>query len=140
VNPIPPILIAIALAAPLCAMADGRIRTVPLRIESAAKPAGAPSVLVIDGLVGLPQDGGIIEVRAHARGVSGGDALLTHFAVLSGKTTSWRIVVDAPAAALSAITADPNATVLITACARSDRTRCTVISARSVTLQRNTNG
>jgi hypothetical protein len=135
---IPPLLIAFALAAPLCAMADGGT-AVPLRVESAAKAAGVPSVLVINGLRGLPEDGGIIEVRAHARGVDPGEALLTQFAVLSAKTTSWRIAVDAPPAVLAAITADRNATVSITACDRSDKSRCSTIRARSVTLQRNTN-
>lgn len=138
-NPIPPLLVALALAAPLCAMAGGR-NTVPLRVQSIAKPAGGPSVLVIDGLVGLPEGGGIIEVRAHARGLDAGETVLTQFAVLSRKTTSWRIVVDAPPAALAAISADRNATVSITACPPGERTHCTVIGARTVTLQRNTNG
>lgn len=139
-NPIPPFLLAFALVAPLCAMADGRSRTVPFRVESAARADGGTSFLVIDGLAGLPKNGGIIEVRAHARGVAASDSVLTSFAVLSAKTKNWRIAVDAPPAVLAAITADRNATVSITACERSGEKRCSPIAARSVTLLRNTNG
>jgi hypothetical protein len=138
VQSIPPLFLALALAAPLCAMACASTQTVPLRVEAVANPGGASGILVIDGLAGLPKNGGIIEVKAHARGIAAAGGVLTRFTVLSSKTTSWRVPVDAPPAFLDAITADPNARVSITACDRSDATRCSVIGARSVTLRRNT--
>jgi hypothetical protein len=135
---LPALLLAFVLAAPLCGLTGGG-SPVRLRVESGAQAAGAPSVLVIEGLRGLPQSGAVVEVRAHARGVAPDHALLTQFNVLSARTKSWRIVVDAPTAVLAAVTADRNATVSITACRHGEQNRCIELGAHSVTLLRNTN-
>jgi hypothetical protein len=139
-SPFPPLLLAALLATPLFGVTNGGGSPIRLRVESAAQPAGSPSVLVIDGLRGLPRNGAVVEVRAHARGVDAQHALLTEFDVLSSKTASWRIAVSAPPSVLAAITADRNATVSLTAHRHDAGNRSVAISARSVTLLRSASG
>lgn len=133
---LPPLLLAFLVAIPQCGgVSDSS--SVPLHVESRPQTAGAPSILVIEGLHGLPKLGAVIEVRALARGVDPGRSLLTQFTVLSAKTRSWRIVVDAPDATLAAVADDKSAAVALRACPPGGQQHdCVAIGADSVTLLR----